>query len=91
MKTLQPLSVYCMFRYVDQMPGRLSLRGGPSRNNAVASYMVSYDLGHAITASGGSLLDVRINANSVLQFSSVQNAEEFSRPSSLSFGMDSYN
>lgn len=70
--------------YVDQMPSSLP-RAGPSRHKSVASYLVSYDLGSAMSASGGLLLDVRVNANSLMQFSSVQNVEEFSRPSSLSF------
>lgn len=68
------------------MPSCLQ-RGGPSRHKPVASYLVSYDLGSAMSASGGLLLDVRVNANSLVQFSSVQNVEEFSRPSSLSFCM----
>lgn len=74
-----------MLRYVDQMPSRLSQRGGPSRNKSVASYLVSFDLGNAISSSGGLLLDVRVNVGTLVQFSSVQNVEEFSRPSSLSF------
>ncbi|XP_034239257.1 protein ELYS [Thrips palmi] len=71
--------------YVDQMPSSLPQRGGPSRHKSVASYLVSYDLGSAVSASGGLLLDVRVNPNSLVQFSSVQNVEEFTRPSSLSF------
>lgn len=69
--------------YVDQMPSRLF-----SRSKSVASYLVSYDLGNVISAGGGLLLDVRIKATSLVQFSSIQNSEEFSRPSSLSFGSE---
>lgn len=81
------LHFFFFFRYVDQMPASLPKRGGPSKHKFVASYMVSYDLGSAMSSSGGQLLDVRVNANSLVQFSSVQNMEEFSRPSSLSFCM----
>lgn len=71
--------------YVDQMPSHLSQRGGTSRNKPIASYVVSYDIGKLINSSGGALLDVRVNPSSMIQFSSVQNVEEFSRPSSLTF------
>ncbi|KAK3926779.1 Protein ELYS [Frankliniella fusca] len=77
-----------VLQYVDQMPSHLSQRGGTSRNKAVASYLVSYDLGKVINSSGGTLLDVQVSPSSLLQFSSVQNVEEFSRPSSLTFGSE---